>query len=546
MTEIALPAAQQCVLAYQLEDLALSRPQDVFIVHEDETAWTYRRTFELACRFGRVLVDAGLRIGDRFLVWMPNDWRALQSYFGCSTAGASFVGINTAYRGKLLEHVIQNSGASMMLAHPDLVPRLQDAALGGLKRIYTDLHACAEFVHALEARGLELHSWDEFVQASPEGLPVRGLMPWSEQSICYTSGTTGPSKGVLSSYLHMHTMGKECLPDIVETDRVLVVLPIFHVGGTLFITGAVAAGASIALLRSFNTKTFLPLCKQLEATVCILLGTMAGFLTGQPESPADREHSLRLVMVLPLAQDARLLKARFGFDVFTVFNMSEISAPIRSGLNPTVRGAAGTLRLGVQARIVDEFDCPVPDGSVGELTLRTDVPWTISHGYNSMPEATAKAWRNGWFHTGDAFRRDAEGNYFFVDRTKDAIRRRGENISSFEVEAEVAAHEAVLEAAVVGVPNEVSEEDVLVIVALKPDAQLDPSQLIEFLVPRMPHFMVPRYVRIVEALPKTPTAKVEKHLLRDQGITGDTWDRERAGIQIKREVLSSRGLPTGH
>jgi crotonobetaine/carnitine-CoA ligase len=171
--------------------------------------------------------------------------------------------------------------------------------------------------------------------------------------------------------------------------------------------------------------------------------------------------------------------------------------------------------------------------------LRTDRPWAMNHGYFRNPEATARAWRNGWFHTGDAFRVDDGGNFFFVDRMKDAIRRRGENISSFEVETEVCAHPAVKEAAAVAVPSELAEDEVLVAVSLAEGASLDPRDLIEFLVPRMAHFMVPRYIRIVRELPKTPTQKVQKHLIRSEGVTPDTWDRDKAGIRVKRERIGA-------
>ncbi|MBL8584927.1 MAG: AMP-binding protein, partial [Rhizobiaceae bacterium] len=191
-------------------------------------------------------------------------------------------------------------------------------------------------------------------------------------------------------------------------------------------------------------------------------------------------------------------------------------------------------------RIVDENDCEVGVGAVGELIVRTDCPWAMNHGYAADPVATAAAWRNGWFHTGDGFRRDQEGNFYFVDRLKDAIRRRGENISSFEVESEVLAHPSVREAAAVAMKNEIAEDEVLVVLALKEGAVLDPADLIEFLRPRMAHFMIPRYVRIVDALPRTPTAKIEKVRLRETGITSDTWDREAAGIVVKREKIGVR------
>jgi crotonobetaine/carnitine-CoA ligase len=179
-------------------------------------------------------------------------------------------------------------------------------------------------------------------------------------------------------------------------------------------------------------------------------------------------------------------------------------------------------------------------GAVGELIVRSDHPWVMNHGYYKNAEATARAWRNGWFHTGDGFRRDADGNFYFVDRMKDAIRRRGENISSFEVESEVCAHPAVREAAAVAVASDVAEDEVLVAVSVAGGQTLDPAELIDFLRQRMAHFMIPRYVRILDDLPKTPTQKVQKHMLRAAGVTADTWDREQAGVIIKRDRLASR------
>jgi crotonobetaine/carnitine-CoA ligase len=217
--------------------------------------------------------------------------------------------------------------------------------------------------------------------------------------------------------------------------------------------------------------------------------------------------------------------------------MTEISTPLVSEANPAKAGSCGRPRPGVELRLVDEHDCEVAPGSVGELLVRTDAPWALNSGYYKNPEATAAAWRNGWFHTGDAFRKDADGTYFFVDRIKDAIRRRGENISSFEVETEIAAHPLVNEVAVIPVPSELSEDEIMCVIAPAPGRTIDAKELIEFLVPRLPHFMVPRYVRIVDSLPKTPTQKNQKHLLRTEGVTADTWDREKAGIKIGRQRL---------
>jgi crotonobetaine/carnitine-CoA ligase len=158
----------------------------------------------------------------------------------------------------------------------------------------------------------------------------------------------------------------------------------------------------------------------------------------------------------------------------------------------------------------------------------------MNHGYKNNPQATADAWRNGWFHTGDLVRREADGNYFFVDRKKDAVRRRGENVSSVEVESEVLGFEGVAEAAVVGIPSEHGDEEILVAVVPLEGASIDPRTLTEHLIPRMPHYMVPRYIRIVDALPRTPTNKVRKIAIRQAGVTDDTWDREAANLQLRR------------
>jgi crotonobetaine/carnitine-CoA ligase len=181
----------------------------------------------------------------------------------------------------------------------------------------------------------------------------------------------------------------------------------------------------------------------------------------------------------------------------------------------------------------------VAPGEVGELILRTDRPWAMNHGYYKNPQATAEAWRNGWFHTGDAFRYDEEGYYYFVDRIKDAIRRRGENISSFEVESEVNAFEDVLETAAIPVPSELGEDDVMIVVAPLAGKEISARALFDFLTPRMAHFMLPRYIRVIAELPKTPTQKVQKHLLRSDGITADTWDREAEGIKVKRDKIGA-------
>lgn len=527
-----IPEADTCVLPRILARYAELYPARIFATFEDGEAWSYSRTRDESSQTACALLRLNVQVGDRVLIWLPNGKTALRSWFGVNHIGAVSVPINTAYKGGLLQHVIDNSDAHVMLCHGDLIERLLELkSHGSLQTIVTSSEKIIELNSAFGSLGISLVPF-EALDAQTENFSLPDLQPWDFQSICYTSGTTGISKGVMSSYLHLFTMGWNCTKGLTADDRYLINLPLFHVGGTLFVTGALARGASIAVISQFSTGTFFEVCRRLGATRCLLLGAMAGFLMRATPHDQDRNHPLKQVMVIPLSEDARVMSKRFGFDVVTLFNMSEIAAPIVSDINPTAPGSCGRLREGVEARLVDRNDCEVLVNNIGELVLRSDCPWTMSHGYFKMPDATASAWRNGWFHTGDLFRRDQAGNYFFMDRAKDAIRRRGENISSFEVEVELLAHPDVLEAAAVGVASDHGEEDVLVVVVPKLLASIDPAELIGYLAGRMAHFMVPRFVRVVAALPKTPTSKIEKHVLRAEGVTPDTWDRESVGLRI--------------
>jgi carnitine-CoA ligase len=524
------------VLRNLVDRHARERGEDVFALFSTGDQWSYASLRANVRRVAASLQSLGVRQDDFVLSWLPNGPHAIAIWFALNYIGAVYVPVNTSYRGRLLAHVIQNSGARLMVADARLADRLAGIGTAALDTLVT----VSGSPPALP--GIRCLTEDALSTTTGEPAdPPRAIMPWDTHAIIYTSGTTGPSKGVLSSYRHLAAT-TEALDTITPNDRALVNLPIFHVGGTSGVYRMLIRGGSIALVEAFDTETFWDTVRKTGTTTMTLLGAMIPFLMKAPPTPRDRDHGLRQAIMVPLAEDAAEFTARFGVDIYTVFNMTEISCPILSERNPDIAKTCGRVRAGFEARVVDEHDLEVPHGTVGELMVRADEPWTMNHGYNANPEATARAWRNGWFHTGDAFRRDEAGNFFFVDRIKDAIRRRGENISSFEVEAEIVAHPKVRESAVVGVPSEFGEDEVMAIVALVPGAEVDPVDVISFLTPRLPHFMVPRYIRFMAELPKTPTQKVEKHVLRSEGITPDTWDRERAGIRLKREKLAARDL----
>jgi len=537
-TDPRIPPRDRCVTRELLDRWHREIPDKVFVKFGDNgEEWTFRQLREMVVQTAIGLQQLGVGQGDHVLVWLPNSRECIRVYFAVHYLGAVYVPINTAYKGSLLAHVVDLSDARVAVVHADLAPRLAEVPLAKLaKAVVVGGDATCP--------GLETHAWREAL--CPVGgtlrAPARPIEPWDAQSIIFTSGTTGPSKGVLSSYLHCWTAANEqTWPPLTADDRYMVNMPMFHVGGVAVLFAMFARGGSIAFIERFDTDSFLDTVRATGTTGVFLLGVMAGFLEKMPPKPDDADTPLRLVYMVPLAGDIAAFSKRFGCDVYTIFNMTEISTPVHSEANPDKRGTCGKMRSGVDVRLVDENDCEVPVGQIGEMIIRTDRPWGMNSGYYRNPKATAEAWRNGWFHTGDAFRQDADGYYYFVDRKKDAIRRRGENISSFEVEAEVCTHPDVREAAAIGVPNEISEEDVLVVVAPVEGREIDPAALLEFLRPRMAHFMIPRYVRVLPELPKTPTSKVLKHELRRDGVTADTWDRERAGIQVKADRFTKAG-----
>jgi crotonobetaine/carnitine-CoA ligase len=523
-------AREQCVLAYQLEHWAQEKPDAIAIIfHEGET-WSWQETLHHTRRAAKGLLDMGVIKGDHVLSWQPNNKQALLSWFGINYLGAVYVPINTAYKGLLLEHVVRLSDAKLMICHSDLAPRLNEINTENLRDIIITGGDAS-------VQGATIHP--ESALLADEALNEMPVVvePWDTQYIIFTSGTTGPSKAVLSSYVQGYSMGPEAHPYVDNTDRSLVNMPLFHAGGTIYVIMTLANGGSCYIDTHFKTDEFWGTVRANEITSTCLVAAMITFLHKVPAEDNDKDNPLVKGLCVPWNEDARSVGLRYDIDMRTCFNMTEISGPLVSESYPLKSGTCGKVRDGVEVRVVDENDCEVAPGVAGELILRTERPWALNHGYYKNPQATAEAWRNGWFHTGDSFKYDEDGYFYFVDRIKDAIRRRGENISSFEVENEVIANDAVLEVAAIPVPSDLTEDEVMIVVAPVVGKTIDPLALFEYLRPRMAHFMLPRYIRVIDELPKTPTQKVQKHLLKEDGVTADSWDREAAGIAVKREKI---------
>jgi crotonobetaine/carnitine-CoA ligase len=518
-----IPPADSCVLRKLLDNKGASIPDKPFVVIDDDgqaaETWSYSETREKIRTIAGRLASLNVGRGESVLYLGQKARHALEIWFALNYIGAVYVPINVHYRGPILERLIDQSGARVIVTESHFLDRLAETPLSALERVVLVDDPSAGRVSGLETLFL--------ADVAPTEIPSGDeIAAWDTQSIIFTSGTTGPSKGVLSSYCHLASVVEDPYDFLDPDDRYLCNLPLFHVGGMLPIYAMLVRGGTVILTQPFRTAAFWPTVCRTRATACTLLSGMANLLLKQPASPDDRDHALRIALVIPLQSDASALKRRFGSNVVTIYHMTEICAPLYSGLNPRTPGSCGRIRPGVSVRLADEHDREVPPGEVGELLVRAERPWAMSHGYLGNSEATATAWRNGWFHTGDAFRRNEEGEFVFVDRLKDVIRRRGENISSFELERIVCRHPSVQDAAALAVSDGYGEDEVLVVVEKKPGEAVEPGELMEFLTPLLPRFMLPRYLKFASTLPRTPTGKVQKAELRLETSTHQMWDSQ--------------------
>jgi crotonobetaine/carnitine-CoA ligase len=516
-----------------LAERAESEADRPFLLDADGPQVTFGQAYERALRWATTLQELGVRRGDHVATMLDNCIEGPVVWVAISMLGAVDVSVSTAYRGNLLVHALNLSGARVLY--------IDAGALGPLAAVADDLKS----VQTVIVRGPKpdlpklpftvLSEGDLSVDTDPV---IPGELPRSHDIACVvlTSGTTGPSKGVLVPWGAL-AAGSTALNDALTAEDVLYLTsPANHLIARVQILTAAQVGAAVVLKRAFRTQDFWSDIDRYRCTYTTLVGAMTHFIMSQPESGTDAEHSLCKVTMVPIHPQLDQLAKRFGLThVNSAFGMTECPSPIRVGWNSvenvTSCGRVPTGWPGWQVRLVDEFDHEVPVGEVGELIVRTAEPWTLGVGYLGMPEQTAQAWRNGWFHTGDAFRQDEQGRFYFVDRIKDAIRRRGENISSFEVESEVNAHPDVAESAAIAVRADDEGDEIKIFVVPAPGRTVDSEGLMRFLVDRMARYMVPRYVEVVDSLPKTATQRVKKATLRERE-SGEVWDRVAAGVEL--------------
>lgn len=521
----ALRSPLERTISHLLEWRAETQKEATFFWFRDE-AYSYARLDRLAATVANGLQLLEVAKGDRVAVMLNNRPEFLAAWFGLSKLGAVEVPINTAHRGYLLSYLLNQAACSVLIIEQAFLPHLAEVAA----ELISLRHVVVLDATVLEPglAGFAVHRWEELTGHGDGYVPC--TVRWNDPlGIMFTSGTTGPSKGaVLPQNYAIHTAEMVAgIAGYCPGDCLYNALPLFHGNAKLLSAmPALYSGATMVLAERFSASQFWADIARYGCTEFNYIGSILSILLKADPRPDDADNSLRLLFgagATPGVHEA--FEKRFGVSLIEGYGMSEIGIPLvsRPGGKP---GSCGKPHADYDVMLVDDDGCELPDGVPGELLVRPKKPWSMMTEYYRMPEKTVEAWQGLWFHTGDTLRRDGEGFYHFVDRKKDAIRRRGENISSYEVERLVTAHPAVLEAAATPVKSELGEDDVMIVVVLRPGETLTPEDLIAHCERNMARFMVPRYVRFVARLPKTPTEKVQKFVLRDQGVTADTWDRE--------------------
>ena len=496
--------------------------------------WSYRETRAIAATTAGLLAAAGVARGDRVAILCGNRPELLRLFLGCAWLGAVSVPLNAAARGFQLQHMLGNSGAKILAIDAELLEALAavDFDRLPLERIW---------VIGGTGQGVPPPATRIAVEALPAAVaveaPAAAVGPGDLLTILYTSGTTGLSKGVCCPHAQYFWWGAWTgwQLGVREGDVLHTPLPLFHTNALNCFFQALLHGATQVVEQRFSVSGFWPALAQSGATVTYLLGAMVPMLMSRPPSDAERGHKVRVALApgVPANYHAPFTE-RTGVVLLDGFGSTESNIIIASLENEGKPGWMGRLLPGFEARIVDDNDNKVPDGEAGELILRPDEPFAFATGYFGMPEKTIEAWRNLWLHTGDRCIRDGDGYFRFVDRMKDAIRRRGENISSYEVEQVLIRHPAVALAAVFPVSSDLAEDEVMAAIMLKDDAKASEEELLRFCEGKMSYFAVPRYIELMGALPRTENGKVQKFKLRERGRTESTWDRESAGIKLKR------------
>jgi carnitine-CoA ligase len=501
-----------------------------------------------ANRVANALIARGVQPGESVSVMLPNCAEFLPVWFGILKAGAVMSSINTAYKGDFLAHTINLVDSKKLIIADTWLDRLDVIAprLGTLEHVIV-MATDAPTEPAPKLPNEPMSALMDASDAEPDGITYK----WTDDArIMFTSGTTGLSKGVIKQHAADYFSGRGLLEGLrtlqgksledMKEETFFSCLPLFHSNAQV-LTGypALIAGARVAYVERFSSSQFWQQVVDAEATIFNSIGAVSYFIYNTPVTELDKTNKVHTVFAAPAPKDIYTdFEERFGVKFIEGYGLTETGmATYMDPTRPAIPGSMGKANPGYEVMIVEPgTDRPLPPDTPGEIVVDMKIPNIVMRAYYGMPEKTAEDFRNLKLHTGDLGRMDEEGYFYFMDRVKDYIRRRGENVSSMEVERQVGNHPQIKEAAAIGVKADegASSEDEIMIVCIPDGDAPDPVELTHWLAKEMPYFMVPRYIRFVSELPKTPTERVQKNKLRDEGITPDTFDRDAAGIKISR------------
>lgn len=491
----------------------------------DGEEFSFAQCHQSVSAVSRGLAELGVAPGDRVAVMADNRQEVLWSWLGILGASAIEVPLNTSAQGQFLAGQLHGAAPKALIGTTEYLARIASTRPADVDLVVT-LDGPVD--PGLFGSARQVPFADLLAVGRASSATLRGPVAAETATILYTSGTTGPSKGVMIPQRYYPFWGRRGAEyvDVQPGEVVYCAQPLFHVDARAYFLVSMLRGATAVIGTRFSLSSFWDEIRAHDANVFSYIGTMLWLLYKQPESERDRDHNVRIAggAATP-AEIHREFEARFGIQLREAYGMTE-SLFLAHATSETPPGSVGRVVPELEARLVDDLDQPVADGEDGELVIRPREPFTTAQGYWAMPEETVEAARNLWFHTGDLLRADTDGNLFFLGRKKDSIRRRGENVSAWEVEQAAMLHPDVLEAAAIPVPSPLGEDDVALLITVRPGAALVPADLRTFVAAELPRFAVPRYIEVVGSFPKTASERVDKGKVRAAGISAAAWDAE--------------------
>lgn len=497
---------------------------------------TFKGVDELSTRYALGLSRLGVVKGETVVTMLDNNIDAICMWFAINKLGAISVPVNTAYKGDFLRHLVADADCRIVVAEQDYVGRLEmiQADLPKLSTVVSRGEA------AVEVRGKATLTTEQLAD-QVGSLPEVEVSPSDLSMLIYTGGTTGPSKGCMVSHNYACNLARQAVIT-GNRDRSTVnwtSLPLFHMNATATsVLAQIMIGGRLAVYPRFSVSNFWPEIERTGANSVNLLGSMIPMLLTAPDNESMKRcyGQLKYIGAAPFPNEMQeLWKKRFGAEHVAApgYGLTEASLVTSMPYGETAPpGASGKRNEWFEVIIVDDNDVPVAPGVAGEVLIRPKQPGIMFDGYWKRPEDTMKVYHNLWFHTGDIGKFDKEDFFYFVDRKKDYLRRRGENISSFEVENTFRQHPAIADVAVHAVLSDLTEDDVKVTAVLKEGAVVNAEELCRWSIERLPYFAVPRYIEFRVEMPRSPVGRVLKYVLRDEGVTAATWDREKSGLEL--------------